>query len=473
MPPRRKRYLDNVAPADNTANVVRPINRMIQVKQQDTLARREKETREYQARQERVKYTPANPRQASIGPYREKTNLDKQGGRLYAEAEQRRKDAEDREAAGVVLNSLFKPILPSTYVDMAAAIKNGQVNSLTDALAAPYLSDSWSMRNPGKAILTDVASPLFIKGVTSLNKVKDLVSDIDYMFAAKTGNIKRAQKLRDKHFLEKSKTLYVGDDGKLITAYHTTSNEHNPNFWQFDINKEGRPSAIYSSDSRSMSKSYARGNNRTKKLYLNIHTPYRFDANNRAWNNIPVPKEGMSLTTAMQADADLYANELNYILHKNNIPLLTREKLKDIPIDLSVEGNSGYNFYMDKLFDRLKDEPLDIRKDVINEVNNLVFEPKHVRYGITTREIEDALRGTNYDSFIVDNVSDYGGRGFQIIRDSRLGKQYNQVAAVFDPKNIKLKNAITYDDKGRIIRLSKRDNFGLNDLRYKYGGIIK
>lgn len=159
---RRKRYLDNTAPADNTASVVRPVNRMIQAKQQDTPAKREKETREYQARQERAKYTPANPRQASIGPYREKTALDKQVGRLYAEAEQRRKDAEDREAAGVVLNSLFKPLMPSTYADMAAAIKNGQVNSVTDALAAPYLTNSWSMRNPGKALATDIIVPAAI-----------------------------------------------------------------------------------------------------------------------------------------------------------------------------------------------------------------------------------------------------------------------------------------------------------------------
>jgi len=36
----RRRYLDNAAPADNTANIVRPINRMIQVKQKDTPARR-------------------------------------------------------------------------------------------------------------------------------------------------------------------------------------------------------------------------------------------------------------------------------------------------------------------------------------------------------------------------------------------------------------------------------------------------
>ena len=168
---RRKRYLDNAVPVDNTSNVVRPVNRMIQVKQQDTPARREKETREYKARQEIAKITPANSRQASIGPYREKTALDKAGGRLYAAAEQRRKDAEDKEAAGVVLNSLFKPILPSTYVDMAAAIKNGQVDNVTDALAAPYLSDSWSMRNPGKALAFDIVAPVAaVKGAQLVNR---------------------------------------------------------------------------------------------------------------------------------------------------------------------------------------------------------------------------------------------------------------------------------------------------------------
>ena len=66
MSPRRKRYLDNTAPVDNAANVVRPVNRMIQVKQKDTPVRRKKETREYKARQEKAKYTPANPRQSLL-----------------------------------------------------------------------------------------------------------------------------------------------------------------------------------------------------------------------------------------------------------------------------------------------------------------------------------------------------------------------------------------------------------------------
>lgn len=155
---RRKRYLDNTAPADNTANVVRPVNRMIQVKRQDTPARREKETREYQARVEQGQRimntfarTPAGRRAAN---------------RAYAIESQKAKQAAAKEEAAAVVGSLFKPLMPSTYVDMAAAIKNGQVNSLTDALAAPYLTNSWSMRNPGKALVTDIVAPFALnKGI--------------------------------------------------------------------------------------------------------------------------------------------------------------------------------------------------------------------------------------------------------------------------------------------------------------------
>lgn len=35
-----------------------------------------------------------------------------------------------------------------------------------------------------------------------------------------------------------------------------------------------------------------------------------------------------------------------------------------------------------------------------------------------------------------------------------------------DPKNIKSARSITYDDDGKIIPLSKRDNFNINDIRY-------
>ena len=178
--PRKKRYLDNTAPADNTYNVVRPVNRMIQVKQQDTPARREKETREYQARIERGQRIMSTFARTPAG--RRAANRD------YAIKAQQRKKEEAKEEAAAVVGSLFKPIMPSTYVDVAAAIKNGQVNNLTDALAAPYLSDSWSIRNPGKALVTDIVAPFALSKGTQLAKFagRDIANswrDMRYMLA--------------------------------------------------------------------------------------------------------------------------------------------------------------------------------------------------------------------------------------------------------------------------------------------------
>lgn len=163
MPARRKRYLDNAAPADNTANVVRPVNRMIQVKQKDTPARRREEQRKAEVRKEQGRF-PANPRQASIGPYREKTAIDKAGGRLYAAAEQRAKDAEAKREAAVVLGALVRLFSPSSISDIYDAYKRNQVHTISDALAAPYLSESWSQQHPDLAALYDVVGGFDIVG---------------------------------------------------------------------------------------------------------------------------------------------------------------------------------------------------------------------------------------------------------------------------------------------------------------------
>ena len=41
-----------------------------------------------------------------------------------------------------------------------------------------------------------------------------------------------------------------------------------------------------------------------------------------------------------------------------------------------------------------------------------------------------------------------------------------------DPRNVKLKDPITYFDDGTIIPLHLRDNFTKNDIRFKNGGKI-
>lgn len=164
----RRRYLDNAAPADATYNSIRPVYRSIQLKKKDTPQRRENEAAKARARAELARVTLANPRQASIGLYREKTAIDKAGGRLYEAGERMEQAERNKEEAVMALEGLFKPIMPSSYIDIVAAIKNGQANNVVDVLAAPYITGSWSQRNPGKALAVDILAPF------ALNKVNKL-----------------------------------------------------------------------------------------------------------------------------------------------------------------------------------------------------------------------------------------------------------------------------------------------------------
>ena len=51
------------------------------------------------------------------------------------------------------------------------------------------------------------------------------------------------------------------------------------------------------------------------------------------------------------------------------------------------------------------------------------------------------------------------------LMDSNI-KSSGTVIENFNPNDLKYSSAITYDDLGNIIPLSKRDNFNIGDLRY-------
>ena len=159
-----KYYINNDAPADNTTNVVRPM-----------IVRRNEDIKARNPQRQKVEQQKANiraERNQRISSTFAKTPAGRRAAnRAYTIESQRQKQEEAREEAAAVVGSLFKPFMPSTYVDMIAAIKNGQVNDFTDALAAPYLNNSWSMRNPGKALVLDITTPFIVgKGTQLLNK---------------------------------------------------------------------------------------------------------------------------------------------------------------------------------------------------------------------------------------------------------------------------------------------------------------
>lgn len=650
MPPRRKRYLDNTAPADNTTSVVRPVNRMIQVKQQDTPARREKETREYQTRVERGQRIMNNFARTPAGR--------RAANRAYTVDSQKAKQEAAKEEAAAVVGSLFKPLMPSTYVDMAAAIKNGQVNNVTDALAAPYLSDSWSIRNPGKALVTDIAAPFALSKGTRLAKFagRDIANswrDMRYAlahpesqrfgiiadssvpagFRFEPKEVAKLQKnsnslvkimaenilkpagealekdynafmpsrpvynesqriakyLKDRHGIDasyqankkfakhfnrtyqpiegeyplnpsdpewsrlfdeaiankdlkkafqlrlahhKASVLRNNPQAVRFPFVHTVNDRYYPNFNAFNVKIEGKPTYVYGTaideNGVNMSRSYASINalreepGRTKRLLGHLENPYEVNANDAAWNRIPLNEEIYPISDEVIYDAmSTLNNRINKIQDYVNVVNpdynLTLPRLSygdDIPgyisnirsrlRDAKFDPHAVNKYHRDKFFETARPGkmykpkypyPSFMPDEVIREemlpddvliymsynypellysgpeglsLNHAVFDVNAGNYKIlskqykSTRELENSLRNSGkHDGFIIDNVKDYGAMG-------NVNTEYPSatVYGIQNPAHIKSANIITYDDAGNMIPLHKRDNFNINDLRY-------
>lgn len=89
----------------------------------------------------------------------------------------------------------------------------------------------------------------------------------------------------------------------------------------------------------------------------------------------------------------------------------------------------------------------------------------------STRTLEKAVRNHpqyGIDRLIIHNIKDWGGKAMPkgtFLMDGNI-KSSGTVIENFNPNDLKYSSAITYDDLGNIIPLSKRDNFSIKDLRY-------
>lgn len=92
-------------------------------------------------------------------------------------------------------------------------------------------------------------------------------------------------------------------------------------------------------------------------------------------------------------------------------------------------------------------------------------------YDHTFNAFENAVRTHpqyNIDRLIIDNIKDWGGKAMPkhtFLLDQGI-RPAGTVVENFDPSDLKYSSAVTFDDHGNIIPLSKRDNFNFNDLRY-------
>ena len=89
----------------------------------------------------------------------------------------------------------------------------------------------------------------------------------------------------------------------------------------------------------------------------------------------------------------------------------------------------------------------------------------------STRTLEKAVRNHpqyGIDRLVIHNIKDWGGKVMPketFLMDGNI-KSSGTVIENFNPNDLKYSSAVTYDDLGNIIPLSKRDNFSIGDLRY-------
>lgn len=87
----------------------------------------------------------------------------------------------------------------------------------------------------------------------------------------------------------------------------------------------------------------------------------------------------------------------------------------------------------------------------------------------TTREIAAYAKENGYDSVVFEDIEDNGKNAMMELAfgDEDGITETSNVYVVFDGKNVKSLDDITYDDEGRVIPLSERFSERSNDVRYR------
>ena len=79
----------------------------------------------------------------------------------------------------------------------------------------------------------------------------------------------------------------------------------------------------------------------------------------------------------------------------------------------------------------------------------------------TTRDIAHWAKNLGYDSVTFKNIKDSGGHNTNVASDTDA-----DIYVIFDPRNVKSADTVTYDNDGNVIPLYDRFNSGDGDIRY-------
>lgn len=315
------------------------------------------------------------------------------------------------------------------------------------------------------------------KNKYAINTLEDAMAatddlwDKDYFKALDDYDLDKAQQLRDLHFKVKAGDKgYYNTTGEPTILYHTIGDQYSPNFNIFDTNIEGRPTYIYATNNKIMSGSYSSRpddyldpTGRRKHLYgYKGNTNIEIEGDNNFWYGIEIPVIGKTLEEAREIRKKAVNEATKIFLKERGIPELDTDDYIKSYHELVKHITKKYNNNA---------VSTQVVMDYLHKMDNPLYNEDSYIVTKTTREIEDFLRKKDIQSAKIKDIIDYGGSLHKypahVYRDKNTGRlKTGDVYQFKDSSQLKKKSAKTYDDNGKIIPLSKRDNFNLKDIRY-------
>ena len=206
----------------------------------------------------------------------------------------------------------------------------------------------------------------------------------------------------------------VDENGEPLVVYHTRDSFKGEDFNIFDTTIEGRESAIYTTNNREMSSSYWKfGNNR--KALADLHT--------------------LSLVGDInKIDIDPFTGEPFKNSESYHYTQLIK-LLNKLGIKIDNTKNTYTQNEIKALYNNLKEqaELEDLKSLFVNIKNPLIIEGNDAYWNeivfgketLSTREIEDRFRNSEYDGIIFKNIKDWAGYNIENVSTGNVYASYN------------------------------------------------
>ena len=277
------------------------------------------------------------------------------------------------------------------------------------------------------------------------------------------GDMDEAQRLRDLHFKVNAPNPILSESGNPQKTFHTVGDKYDYKFNQFNQSIEGQHSGVFTTDNPVMSGSYSQKivSKRVQDDVIEAirqRELHRYDnyGSGEFYDNLR-KKAIKTYSNPKKARKEILKN----FPHLNDIEYGRQKELYislDNPLIINGKGHS-WNMIP------IEDIPIEMHKYPIVSLDG---------YGkvASTRTIDRILGGypetlpkVSYDGAIFRDIVDYGSSS------TFVSPKFNKPSTVYDVQNssnLKLADAVTYDDKGVRIPLGERDNFSKNDIRYSW-----